>query len=101
MDLDRSIRLAVDSGKVTLGSQRTLQHALLGEAKLVIVAENCPAPVAQDVRHYCAQSDVRVVTFPGSSVRLGTVCGKPFPVAALSVISEGDSDILNLDASEA
>lgn len=95
MDLNRSIRLAVDSGKVTLGSQRTLQHALRGDAKLIVTAKNCPPDVARDLKHYCTLSDVRMLAFDGTSIELGTVCGKPFPVSALSVIEEGDSDILS------
>ncbi|MBI5035860.1 50S ribosomal protein L30e [Candidatus Micrarchaeota archaeon] len=94
MDLQRSIRLAVDSGKVTLGSQRTIQHALHGDAKLVVIAKNCPEDVAKDLKHYCSLSEVRVLDFNGTSIELGTVCGKPFPVSALSVVNEGDSDIL-------
>ena len=31
MDLERSIRLAVDSGKVSLGSQKSLEHARRGD----------------------------------------------------------------------
>ncbi len=95
MDLGRSIRLAVDSGKVTLGAQRTLQHALRGDAKLVIVAENCPPQTSQDLKHYCTLSDVRVLRFQGTSLELGNLCGKPFPVSAMSVVDEGDSDILS------
>lgn len=95
MDLARSIRLAVDSGKVTLGAQRTLQNALRGEAKLIIVAKNCPPNASSDLKAFSQLSDVRVLWFEGSSLDLGTLCGKPFPVSALSVIEEGDSDILS------
>ncbi len=101
MDLERSIRLAVDSGKVTLGSQRSIQHALRGDGKLVIVASNCPESAAEDLKHYCALSDIRLVKFKGTSIELGTVCGKPFPVSALCVIEAGDSDIFDAAASEA
>lgn len=94
MDLQRSIRLAVDSGKVTLGSQRAVQHALHGDAKLVVISKNCPTEVAKDLKHYCNLSEVRILDFNGTSIELGTVCGKPFPVSALSVVEEGDSDIL-------
>ncbi|MBI4360700.1 50S ribosomal protein L30e [Candidatus Micrarchaeota archaeon] len=100
MDIDRSIRLAVDSGKVTLGSQKSIKHALNGDAKLLVLAENCPETVADDVKEYCKLSEIRVVRFPGTSVKLGTVCGKPFPVSVLSVIEEGDSDILNVESPE-
>ena len=95
MDLERSIRLAVDSGKVSLGSQKSLQHARRGDAKLVILAQNVPDDLAQDMKHFCSLSDLRLVEFKGTSMQLGTVCGKPFPVSALCVIEAGNSDILD------
>ncbi len=95
MDLERSIRLAVDSGKVTLGSQRSLEHARRGDAKLVILAQNAPTNLSDDLKHFCSLSDLRLVQFKGTSMQLGTVCGKPFPVSALCVIEPGDSDILD------
>ena len=101
MDLERSIRLAVDSGKVTLGSQRSLEHARRGDAKLVIMATNVPAGLSEDLKHFCSLSYLRLVTFNGTSMQLGTVCGKPFPISALCVIEPGDSDILDAATSGA
>ncbi len=94
MDLSKSIRLAVDSGKVELGADKAKKIALRGEAKLIVVARNCPSENAADLRHYCRQSGTPLVEFPGTSIELGTVCGKPFSVSALSIIEEGNSDIL-------
>jgi large subunit ribosomal protein L30e len=34
--------------------------------------------------------------FPGLSVDLGPLCGKPYIVSALTVIEPGDSDIMAL-----
>lgn len=96
MDLNKAIRIAVDSGKVVLGSDRSVKMALNGGgAKLVIVSENCPEMVKGDLKHYCKLASIPVVEFEGSSVELGTVCGKPFPVSALSVLEAGNSGILD------
>ena len=94
MDLNKSIRFAVDSGKVMLGFKNTLKIALNGEAKLVIVAGNCPQEKARDLKHYSKQANIPLLEFKGTSLELGAVCGKPFPVSALSVLEEGDSDIM-------
>lgn len=88
--------MAVDSGNVVLGIKKTKKIALNGEAKVVIIASNCPRENADDLKRYCIQSMVPLTVFPGTSVELGIVCGKPFPVSALGVISEGDSDILQV-----
>jgi large subunit ribosomal protein L30e len=94
MDFEKAIRMAVDTGKVEFGSQRALKLALLGGAKLVIVSSNCPADVLADLRHFTKLSKVHIMDYRGTSVELGTVCGKPFPVSALSVVEQGDSNIL-------
>lgn len=94
MDLSKSIRLAFDSGKVELGADKAKKIVLRGEAKLVVIARNCPSETAADLKHYCKLSSTPVIEFPGTSMELGTVCGKPFTVSVLSVLEEGNSGIL-------
>ncbi len=96
MDLSQSIRMAVDTGKTVLGSDRSRKMALLGEAKLIVVARNCPSSVKSDLEHFASTSGTSVLEFQGTSVELGVVCGKPFPVSALSIIEPGNSDILSV-----
>lgn len=96
MDVDRGIRVAVDTGSVTLGSEKSIQALKIGNGKLVIIAENCPREIREDVEHYSKLSDIPVYTFEGSSVDLGSVCGKPFPVATMIIADPGDSTILEL-----
>ncbi|MBI4406794.1 50S ribosomal protein L30e [Candidatus Micrarchaeota archaeon] len=98
MDINASIRMAVDTGKTILGSEKTRKVALLGEAKLIVVARNCPLVVKQDIQHYALLSKTPVIEFKGTSIELGVVCGKPFPVSALSVIDAGNSDILTVSS---
>ncbi|MFH1200219.1 MAG: 50S ribosomal protein L30e [Candidatus Micrarchaeota archaeon] len=94
MDLNKSVRMVVDAGKAELGTERALKLALGGSAKLVVVAKNMARESRRDLEHYCRIAKVPVVEFDGTSIDLGTVCGKPFPVSALSVIDAGESGIL-------
>lgn len=96
VDLAKSIRLAVDTGKTVLGSDRAKKLAITGGAKMLLVAKNCQPSVKQDLMHYCSLASVPVVEFPGTSIELGVVCGKPFPISAISVIEAGNSDILSV-----
>jgi large subunit ribosomal protein L30e len=96
MDIDRGIRVAVDTGSVTLGSDKSLQALKLGKGKLVIIAKNCPKDIAEDVEHYSKLSDVPVYTYEGTSVELGSVCGRPYTVAPLIIKDPGDSTILEI-----
>ena len=96
MDVDRGIRVAVDTGSVTLGSEKTIQALKLGKGKLVIIAENCPREIREDVEQYSQLSEIPVYTYEGTSVDLGSVCGKPFTVATMIISDPGDSTILEL-----
>ncbi len=98
MDLNASIRMAVDTGKTTLGSEKAKKLALHGEAKAIIVARNCPVSVKQDILHYALLARVQIIEFKGTSIELGVACGKPFPVSALSIIEPGNSDVLKITA---
>ncbi|MGA2675782.1 MAG: 50S ribosomal protein L30e [Methanobacterium sp.] len=96
MDVDRGIRVAVDSGNVTLGSDKSVQGIKLGKGKLVIIAQNCPVDIREDVMHYSKLSDIPVYDYEGTSLELGSVCGKPFTVATLIIKDPGDSNILEI-----
>jgi len=96
MDVDRGIRVAVDTGDVTLGSEKSIQSLKLGKGQLVIVAENSPENILKDVEYYSKLSDIPSYTYKGTSVDLGSVCGKPFTVATLVINDPGDSTILEI-----
>ncbi len=91
MDLERALRKAIKTGKVYTGSKRTLKALKNKEAKIVIMAENCPEEIAKAIEEY----DVPVIKYKGSNMDLGAACGKPFSVLTLAVIDPGESEILN------
>ncbi|KZX16678.1 50S ribosomal protein L30e [Methanobrevibacter filiformis] len=96
MDVDRGIRVAVDTGNVTLGSEKSIQSLKLGKGSLVVVASNSPDEIIEDVKYHSKLSDIPMYVYDGSSVELGSVCGKPFTVATLVIIDPGDSTILDI-----
>jgi len=96
MDVDRGIRVAVDTGDVTLGSEKSIQSLKLGKGQLVVVAENSPKEILEDVNYYSKLSEIPLHTYNGTSVDLGSICGKPFTVATLVINDPGDSTILEI-----
>jgi len=100
VDVNKAIRLAVDTGDVKLGSRDAVKAALNGEAKLIILAENCPPSTKSDIEGHATMSKVPFYSFKGTSVELGSLCGKPFPVSAMSVFDGGNSSILELGETE-
>lgn len=90
------IRNAVEKGKVLLGARETLNATHNKKAKMVIVSSNCPASAREDLERYSKMSNVRVYRFKGTSMELGSVCGKPFSISMLTVLDPGESEVLEL-----
>lgn len=96
LNIERAIRKAVETGKVVLGERETIKAARNKKAKMVIVARNCPATSRENLKRFATLNDLPVYEFQGTSVALGSVCGKPFLVSMLGVIESGSSDIMEL-----
>ena len=94
MDINKSLRLAIDSGEVYVGSKQACKAAESGKAKLVIVASNCPLDAAEVAR----SGKTAVHSFKGNNSVLGAACGKPFPIAMVAILKAGKSDVLSLKA---
>ena len=90
IDVSRALRVAADTGEVRFGLRQVRRAARAKAAKLVVLASNCPEDAVQNL------GDVRLFRFSGTNVDLGAACGMPFSVAAIAVISPGESNILSV-----
>ncbi|HEY5605429.1 MAG TPA: 50S ribosomal protein L30e [Thermoplasmata archaeon] len=90
IDIPRALRVATDTGDVRFGLRQAKRAAKTKAAKLVVVASNCPEEAVSGL------GDVRLYRFPGTNVDLGAACGVPFSVAAVAVVSPGESNILSV-----
>ncbi len=100
VNIDRAIRQAVVTGKVTLGEKETNKAAIGKKAKLIIVAENCPEILRERLDSLISRFDLPVFEFEGTSLKLGAICGKPFLVSMLGVIEAGESSVLELSRTQ-
>jgi len=96
MDLQKNIRMVVDTGKTQLGTRKGKLMALNGKAKLLIISKNCPKATVDEILHDCDRSKTPYFVADFTSMEIGSICGKPFPVSILSVIDAGNSEILKL-----
>ena len=94
MDINKSLRLAIDSGEVHVGSKQACKSVESGKAKLVIIASNCPEDAAEAAR----SGKSAVHSCKGNNSVLGAACGKPFPISMVAILKEGKSDVLSLKA---
>jgi len=98
VDPDKAIYSAVRTGKVVFGSRRSLNLLKTGKARMIIVASNAPKDLRMLVDYYSKGASIPVYVYNGTSIELGRVCGKPFPVMMLAVRDPGESNIMELVA---
>tara|TARA_B100000959_G_scaffold280459_1_gene342335 strand:+ start:1507 stop:1794 length:288 start_codon:yes stop_codon:yes gene_type:complete len=94
MDLNKSLRLAIDTGKVSVGANQSSKAITSGSAKLVILSSNCPEETVAVAKN----GETPVYSFGENNAVLGAACGKPFPVSIIAILDGGKSDILKLKA---
>lgn len=92
--INSKLALVMKSGKYTLGYKSTLKMMRSGKAKLVIISGNCPPLRKSELEYYAMLAKTNVHHYAGNNIDLGTACGKLFRVGVLSIIDQGDSDIL-------
>ena len=88
------LQLLMKSGKYVLGYKQTLKMSSQGEAKLVVLANNCPVLRNSDREYYAMLAKTGVHHYSGNNTELGTACGKYYRACTLAIIDPGDSDII-------
>ena len=92
--LIREIGVLLETGKYAFGSRKAIVDAMLGKAKLFIVAERMDKHLKEDLERYAKKSGVKLIPFKGNSLELGAVCGKAYPISVISVYDAGKSKLL-------
>jgi large subunit ribosomal protein L30e len=85
MTSEKQIKEAMKSGKALLGSKSVMRAAMNGRLSGLIYAKNVPATAMNDIRHYSGISGLDPQEFPGNSLELGELCGKPFGVLLFGI----------------
>ena len=94
MDLNKSLRLAIYTGKFLLGFKQSSRAVDSESAKLIILASNCP----EETVNFVKSGKTPVHSFSENNSALGAACGKPFPISAVAILDGGKSDVLTLKA---
>ena len=94
MDLARQLKQSMSTGSILFGQRQTMSACSKGDARLVIVAANCPVTYISELTD--GHPDVPVHQVPIVNTQLGAACAKPFPVSALCITDPGESELLSL-----
>ncbi len=90
IDLNKALRKTIRSGKVLVGSNVSRDAVKNNSDITVVLAANCPAHVRAEIQG----SNAAIIDYPGMGIDLGIACGKPFNIAALTILDPGDSGIM-------
>ncbi|MFH0929254.1 MAG: 50S ribosomal protein L30e [Candidatus Aenigmatarchaeota archaeon] len=82
----KELKDALKEKKVIMGTERTVKCLKSGDARVVVVASNCPDDVKSDLEKYTKLSGVKLENFDGTAKQLGVFCGKPFSIASLAIV---------------
>lgn len=87
-DVTGPLRLAIATGRVVMGVKQGRRAVKKKEAKLIIIARNCPDGFLR------SQKQAPIREFRGSNLELGAACGKPFSISVVTILDPGKSNIL-------
>ena len=89
-EIRRELKKILKTGKVYFGIKQARKALNKGEAKLLIVADNCPEK--KEIENW----DIPKIMFDGDGLELGAFCGKPFNVSVLTIVDEGEGKLLKM-----
>jgi large subunit ribosomal protein L30e len=98
-DINKQVNIAVRTGKTVIGSKSVLKHITTNDFRIIILAQNCPLDLKSRIETMINSKEtdrIPVYNYPNSSWELGTAAGKPHMIAAMGIISPGDSSILDV-----
>jgi len=94
MDLARQLKQGISTGNLLFGQRQTKSACAKGDARMVLVAANCPNEYISDIEHHHPDVTLHQVTLVNR--QRGAACAKPFPVSAVCVLDPGQSELLSL-----
>jgi len=94
VDVNKALKSVVKKGTVKIGEKQTKAAVSSGEAKLIVLAKNCP--YSAELTTMAKEKKVPLYTYTSNGVELGYACGKNFVVSSFAVVDEGETNILQL-----
>jgi large subunit ribosomal protein L30e len=94
VDVEKVFKNVVKKGKVVFGERQTRLSVDAGNAKLMVLASNCP--FAEEMETLAEDKQVPLYLASANSVELGSHCGKSYGVSVFAVIDDGGVNISQL-----
>lgn len=85
MDLEKTIKEKLKEDKVVIGFKSVIKILKKGKPQMIILANNIPKENKNMIIHNAQIFNVEIKEYPGDSVNLGLICGKPFSISVLAI----------------
>lgn len=85
MTLEEIIRSAIKSNRAVIGYNESIKYIKSNQPKIIVTAKNLPISLRKEIENNLKLSKTKLEVFNGTSLELGVICGKPFPVSALVI----------------
>ena len=95
MDISRQIKQGISTGELVFGQRETISACARGDARLILVAANCPQEHVDVLASN--QPNIPVHRLQMVNRELGSACAKPFAVSSICIIDAGQSELMSLD----
>lgn len=93
--LAASLPLVIKTGKYEMGFRSALMNIIRKKAKCIVVAASLPAVKRKQLEYYCVLAGgIPMKFYEGSNNALSNMCELKYRTGVLSVLHEGESDIL-------
>lgn len=94
VEIEKSFKNIVKKGSVVFGQRQTKISVDQGNAKLVVLSDNCP--FMDTVKTQAESKNIPIYKTKVNSVELGALCGKTYAVSVFAIIDDGGDNIMHL-----
>jgi len=95
MDISRQIKQGISTGEIVFGQRETISACARGDARLILVAANCPQEHVDALASN--HQNIPVHRLQMVNRELGSACAKPFAISSICIIDAGQSELMSLD----
>lgn len=79
------LKKAIKEKTLVIGLNSTVKSIKKKLVELVVLANNTPLHVREEIKHLSSVSEIELVEFDKSNIELGATCKKPFGVMIVSI----------------